>query len=193
MRITGGVHRGRQVHAPAGTATRPTADRVREALFSRLDAVLGGCEGTVVLDAYAGSGALGLEAISRGAFSATFVERSAPALKALRRNIDELGVSQTCAIVPTTLDRAVRGGALHGEAFTLLFLDPPYRINKFEVRVLIETLCKDMRLAPDAVVVWEHAVGSAADWPLRFESVGSRRYGSTEVDMAVYRTGGQNG
>src|SRR5215213_10048548 len=87
MRIVAGRHKGRRLRAPAGAGTRPTADRVREALFS----ILGSIDGLRVLDLYAGSGALGLEALSRGAASATFVESARPALAAIRANLDAVG------------------------------------------------------------------------------------------------------
>src|SRR3954464_12918408 len=102
MRIIAGRLGGRTLVAPHGRGTRPTSDRVREALFS----ILGDLSGAEVLDLYAGTGALGLEAISRGAARATFVERARPALVALRANIDKLGVSSQCEVLTTTVERA---------------------------------------------------------------------------------------
>ncbi|MGL4541172.1 MAG: RsmD family RNA methyltransferase, partial [Polymorphobacter sp.] len=100
MRIIAGKWRGRALASPPGEATRPTADRVREALFSMLTSRLGSYEGLRVLDGFAGTGALGLEALSRGAAHATFVERDAAAVKALRGNIEKLGASASVIAAP---------------------------------------------------------------------------------------------
>ena len=121
MRIIAGEWRGRAIEAPAGSATRPTADRVRETLFSMLASRLGSFEALRVADLFAGSGALGLEALSRGAASATFVERDAQALASIKRNSQKLGAMdrvQTIAGSALALHRA--------EPFDLVFADPPY-------------------------------------------------------------------
>ncbi|QIK79068.1 16S rRNA (guanine(966)-N(2))-methyltransferase RsmD [Sphingomonas piscis] len=121
MRIIAGEWRGRPLRAPAGAATRPTADRVRETLFSMLTSRLGTFEDLRVADLFAGSGALGLEALSRGAASATFVEKDPAALKAIRENAATLGADsriQTIAGSALSLPRA--------EPFDILFADPPY-------------------------------------------------------------------
>jgi len=125
MRIIAGAWRGRALQAPSGQATRPTADRVRQALFDMLwHAPWGGHElldGATVLDAFAGSGALGLEALSRGAAHATFMERNRTALAALRRNVAACGADDRCAV------RAIDVlSAPAGTACDLVFLDPPY-------------------------------------------------------------------
>ena len=119
MRIIAGKWRGRSLEAPAGRDTRPTADRVREALFSMLASRLGSFEDLRVADLFAGSGALGFEALSRGAAHATFVESNASAAAAIRRNADKLGASvQVIAGSALSLPRC--------EAFDLIFADPPY-------------------------------------------------------------------
>lgn len=121
MRIIAGQFRGRVLQAPLGLATRPTADRVREALFSMLASRIGSFEGLRVADLYAGSGALGLEAISRGAEHATFVESDPRAAAAIASNAERLGVSNRV--------RVLGGSALalpRSEPFDLLFADPPY-------------------------------------------------------------------
>ena len=125
MRITGGQLRSRALKAPKGTSTRPTSDRVREALFS----ILGDeCDGARVLDLYAGTGALGLEAISRGAVFAVFVERSKEALLALNANVRALGLENATRVVALPLERAARLllAAPADERFDLVFADPPY-------------------------------------------------------------------
>ena len=122
VRITGGTLRSRLIAAPKGNATRPTTDRVREALFGILDA-RGRVRGARVLDAFAGSGALGLEAISRGASEVTFVECAKPAIAVLRRNVDELGV--TAQIVPKRIEAAILELGERGR-FDLVLCDPPW-------------------------------------------------------------------
>jgi len=120
MRIIAGVWRGRKLVAPKGDTTRPTADRTRERLFSMLTSRLGDFEGLQVLDLFAGSGALGLEALSRGAAHCTFVEQDQEALKALEKNIDTLGADAEVKI----------GSVLHlgqaRQAYDLILMDPPY-------------------------------------------------------------------
>ena len=121
MRIIAGRFRGRPLQAPLGQATRPTADRVREALFSMLASRLGSFEGLRVADLYAGSGALGLEAISRGAAHATFVEKDPKAQAAIKANAAKLGITEQV--------RTVGGSALslpRSDGFDLVFADPPY-------------------------------------------------------------------
>src|SRR5580658_5206185 len=126
MRITGGVHRSRLLHAPKGVSTRPTADRVREAMFSIL-ASRRDLKGARVLDLYAGTGALGLEALSRGAARATFVECSRTALDSLRSNVASLGVAQETRIVPALVERSI--GALVADGpFDVILADPPYAL-----------------------------------------------------------------
>jgi 16S rRNA (guanine966-N2)-methyltransferase len=121
MRIVAGEWRGRELVAPGGKQTRPTADRTRETLFSMLASRLGSFEGLRVADLYAGSGALGLEALSRGAAHATFVEMDRAALKAIDANIVALGAAARISM------RAMSATALPaGHSFELIFADPPY-------------------------------------------------------------------
>lgn len=121
MRIIAGEWRGRTIEAPPGATTRPTADRARETLFSMLASRLGSLEDLKVADLYAGSGALGLEALSRGAAEATFVESDSRAIAAIRRNVERLGASDRV--------RILAGSALalpKSPQFDLIFADPPY-------------------------------------------------------------------
>lgn len=121
MRIIAGEWRGRALETPPGDATRPTADRVRETLFSMLMSRLGSFEGLSVADLFAGSGALGLEALSRGAASATFVERDSAALAIIRRNAERLGANERARIIPGSALALPRAGP-----FDLILADPPY-------------------------------------------------------------------
>lgn len=121
MRIIAGRWRGRLLDAPAGSSTRPTADRVREALFSMLVSRLGSFEDLSVADLFAGTGALGFEALSRGAAHVTFVERDSIALAAIRANAAKLGASDRISVSPANALSLPRGGP-----FDLIFADPPY-------------------------------------------------------------------
>ncbi|HVY44643.1 MAG TPA: 16S rRNA (guanine(966)-N(2))-methyltransferase RsmD, partial [Minicystis sp.] len=123
MRVIAGALGGRRLVAPPGRATRPTSDRVREAVFS----ALGDVEGAVVLDLFAGTGALGIEALSRGAAHATFVENARASLAALRENLAALGLGATSSVIAQPAARAVASLAgAPGPAFDLVLVDPPY-------------------------------------------------------------------
>src|SRR6476619_4298434 len=120
MRIIAGEWRGRPIEAPPGQTTRPTSDRARETLFSMLASRLGNFDGLHVADLYAGSGALGLEALSRGAASATFVESDANAAAAIRRNAEKLGAGARIRVIVASALSLPRS-----EPFDLIFADPP--------------------------------------------------------------------
>ncbi len=122
MRVIAGRHGGRRLQAPAGEATRPTSDRVREALFSILGARV---EGAHVLDLFAGSGALGIEALSRGAAAATFVDAAPDAVRVLRGNLAALG--EEAEVVHGDALRWLRAAPRRARQYDLVFLDPPYR------------------------------------------------------------------
>jgi 16S rRNA (guanine966-N2)-methyltransferase len=187
MRIVSGRWRGRALRAPAGTATRPTSDRVREAVFdmlaSRLGADLGG-EAAAALDAFAGSGALGLEALSRGVGRAVFVEADRGALQALRKNVETLAAGPVSRVVTGDAFRLARANALPAGPFSLLLLDPPYRIDAAQVGRLVADLRDRGALTPDAVIVYEHGAATGAVWPEGFAEDASRVYGSTGVTIA---------
>src|SRR5688572_1442885 len=122
MRIIAGAWRGRPLLAPAGQATRPTSDRAREGLFSMLQSRLGSFEGLHVADLFAGTGALGLEALSRGATHCTFVEKDREALEILRRNVDRLGAADRCEVRAQTVEHA----PAPRRPCDLILVDPPY-------------------------------------------------------------------
>lgn len=188
VRIVGGRFRGRPIAAPKGITTRPTTDRVREALMSVLASRLGGFEGAVVLDAFAGSGALGLETLSRGADRVTFVERDRNALRALRDNIAALGVERD-SVVHTGDTFALAKRGVPGCPFTLILLDPPYTLDQTEVAGFLGGLTEAGAVAPGAVVSLEHAADVTVVWPKGFEPVSTKRYGSTAIDIAVHDEG----
>ena len=171
MRIVAGAYGGRRLAAPRGGRTRPTADRVREALFSMLDPVAD----TRVLDLFAGSGALGLEALSRGAAEATFVDSSAAAVRAVRSNLEALGA---VAEVHRADARAfLRKARTAGRQYDLVFLDPPYQ----RAGAVAEALAGDLAagLAPRARVVGESDRRSPLELPLALQA--DRRYGDTLI------------
>ncbi|MDI6900444.1 MAG: 16S rRNA (guanine(966)-N(2))-methyltransferase RsmD [Anaerosomatales bacterium] len=179
-----GTWRGRTIAAPRGDATRPTSDRVREALFSALGARGLDLAGRTVLDLFAGSGALGIEALSRGAARATFVESSGPALAALRANLDRLDARASANVLRADA-LGVRPAALADAPYALILLDPPYRIETAQVRELLESLVNGGALADDALVAYEHATGAEVQWPPGLVDAGHGRYGTTTVSYAA--------
>lgn len=149
MRIVGGEARGRRLKAPEGQGTRPTADRVRETIFNILGQRLDGVD--LVLDLYAGSGALSLEALSRGASRAVMVEKDRGAAAVCKENAESLGYGGRVEI--RRGDALKEIGALHGRRFDLVFLDPPYVDSPDPI---LEILGRGESLAVDATVVLEH-------------------------------------
>ena len=179
MRIVGGKHKRRIIDAPEGPDTRPTADRVREALFNILEHGVGfDMEGVVALDLFAGSGGLGIEALSRGAAQVIFVDNAPTALAVVRANLASLGEDGNGVVLRRD---ATRLGALPpGVAPALLvFLDPPY--NKGLVVPTLAAARANGWLAPDAVCVVETATDEEIDWPAGFEVLGERAYGKTKL------------
>lgn len=190
MRVVAGELRGRRIAAPRSLDTRPTTDRVREAIGSALEAA-GVIEDAVVFDAFAGSGALGIEALSRGAAYAVFVERDRAALAVLRENLESLGLKERSSVIATDVFSRRCLDALAGRGVSLLFLDPPYRIDKSEVRGLIGTLLDSGGLAPGATIVWESGPGEAVEWPSAVIPVSVKRYGDTMVSTGTIEGGGE--
>jgi len=174
MRIVAGRYGGRRLLAPKGDLTRPTADRVREALFS----ALGPLDDARVLDLYAGTGALGIEALSRGAAHVVFVERDRRALDVLRRNLDALRVPAADVDVrPGDARVALRTARVRGDEYDLVFLDPPYRLAPALGTELTAGLAG--LLAPGARVVAEMDRRSPLE--LDLPCTLDRRYGDTQI------------
>ena len=167
MRIVAGELGGRRIAAPKGDAVRPTSDRVREALFS----ILGDVAGLRVLDLFCGTGALGLEAISRGAARATLVDTD---VRPARANADALGVADRAELVRADALAFLRRD---GEAYDLVFSDPPYRLARRLAPQLDSLL--EPRLRDGARVIVESAIDSAAG--LSLPLLGERTYGSTLI------------
>ena len=186
MRIIGGRFGGRTLAAPAGAAVRPTAERVREAIFNILAHGIAdfGFDGINVLDLFAGSGALGLEALSRGAAHCLFVEAAAPARASIRRNVEALGLTGATRIFRRDATDLGEAGK-HGRA-QLAFLDPPYG-NGLGERAL-SSLAAGGWLAATAVVVLEEAKAAEIALPAPFVLLDRRCWGDTQVLFA--RAGG---
>jgi 16S rRNA (guanine966-N2)-methyltransferase len=177
MRIVGGRWRSRVLAAPASRAVRPTADRLREALFNVLAHGYGDpVTGARVLDLFAGTGALGLEALSRGAAFAVFIDQSAPARALIRENVAALGAGGVSRIFRRD---ATKLGAAHPLApFSLVFLDPPYGRGLTEPALLAAR--EGGWLAPGALIVVEEAAGAAFKTPAGFDEIERRRYDDTQ-------------
>jgi 16S rRNA (guanine(966)-N(2))-methyltransferase RsmD len=183
MRIVAGAARGRTLATPKKADTiRPTADRTRETLFN----VLGQwCEGLQVLDLYAGTGALGLEAVSRGATRAVLVDRDREALELCRLNTETCGFGAQVEIVASPVEKV--WARLRGRQFQLVFADPPYKLESG--RATLEALEAHGLLGPGATVVFEH--GKAEVLPAevgRLTRVDERAFGDTRV--SIYRFAG---
>jgi len=172
VRIVAGRFKGRRLVAPSGKATRPTSDRVRESLFGVIGASV---EGARVLDLFAGSGALGLEALSRGAAAAVLVDRSPRAIAAIRANLETLGVDADVRLMEARA--ALRTAAARREAYDLVFLDPPYRHAAGLGRELSGALAPVLAPAARLVTESDRRDPIALDLPLGDE----RRYGDTII------------
>lgn len=182
MRIVAGKFRGARIEAPKGLATRPTSDRVRQALFNVLEhgAPRFDFEGARVLDLFAGSGALGLEALSRGARFCLFVEDSAEARGAIRRNIEALELTGVTKIWRRDATKLGERGAI--PPFNLIFLDPPYARGLGDQA--LAGLVDGGWASDDAIVVVEERADVEIALPALFQEIDSRSYGDTKIVMA---------
>ncbi|MFI6349818.1 16S rRNA (guanine(966)-N(2))-methyltransferase RsmD [Streptomyces sp. NPDC050560] len=179
-RVIAGTAGGRRLAVPPGHATRPTSDRAREGLFSTWQALLGTMDGVRVADLYAGSGAVGLEALSRGAAHALLVEADARAVRTVRANAAALGLPG--ADVRAGKARQVVAAGPPAQPYDIVFLDPPYAVTDDDLREILLTLRTDHWLAGDALVTVERSTrGGEFRWPDGFEAVRSRRYGEATI------------
>lgn len=177
-RIIAGRHKGHTLKVPQ-SVTRPTSSRVREAIFSSVEHSHDGFDGLNVLDLFAGSGALGLEAISRGAAYALMLEHDPKALAVIKDNIASLKVRSA----------RVQGGELFNHlksdqpenAFDIVFADPPYNLPDDKITIMLETLATRGWLAADALIVIERDKYSEFMWPHNFGDISQRSYGDTVV------------
>jgi len=186
MRIIAGEWRGRPLETPADQAVRPTTDRVREALFSILTARLlagpgHGFDGLRVLDLFAGTGALGFEALSRGAGMAVFVDKDRRSCRLIETNRDRLRAAARTHIIQADALRV--GPDLGTDGFDLIFLDPPYRQKLVEQALAV--IARHAWLRPGGLILAETAADEVFTLPPVFESADQRRYGETEIHLII--------
>lgn len=174
-RVIAGEAKGLPLAAPAGEATRPTADRTKEALFSSLEGRLSDAE---VLDLCAGSGQLGIEALSRGAASATAVEQSRQACRIIRENYKKCGFDKKLRLLPADLGRALRQLAAEERRFDLVFFDPPYK-EVSRLLPMVDRMLASGLLAEDGLLILEESSRDARPHEgLKLKCFKSRRYGA---------------
>ena len=178
MRIVAGSRKGHRIAAPRGVVTRPTGDRVREAAFS----LIGPVEGANVLDLFAGSGAMGLEALSRGAARCVFAERDRDACRVIERNLEKLGLTGALVLRRGAVE-VLREERAHGRRYELVLADPPYAEWEHFAEPLGELV--PPLLTPAALVVVETAASVEPELPL--DLVVSRRYGSARITVFTSR------
>jgi 16S rRNA (guanine966-N2)-methyltransferase len=179
-RIISGSARGRRLAVPPGSSTRPTSDRAREALFSTIEALIRSFAGARVLDLYAGSGAVGLEALSRGADHVLLVESDAGAARTIRNNAAATGLVGA-EVRAEPVERLVAGGG-PAAPYDVVFLDPPYDVADDSLRAVVTDLLGGGWLAERALVVAERATrGGEWHWPAGVEADRSRRYGEATL------------
>jgi 16S rRNA (guanine966-N2)-methyltransferase len=179
-RIVAGTFGGRRIAAPPGAGTRPTSDRVREALFSAVQAELE-LAGARFADLYAGSGAVGLEALSRGAAHVLLVESDARAARVIRENAAALRAGPAARLVTGRVATVLAAGP-DGEPYDVVFADPPYAVPDEEVAAVLAALVDHGWLAPDAVVIVERSSRTGpVPWVEGITAERSRRYGETTL------------
>ena len=189
MRVVAGEYKGRVIDSPDGSITRPTTDRVRESIFSSVYSRILELDEVCVLDAFAGSGALGIEALSRGAAACTFFEQDAKARKVLEGNIASLGIAPAHVRV-RPLDVFTASG--WGGPFGLVLLDPPYAYEPVQVHELLKKLAVNGDLAERCVIVYEHALKNKQEVVSEFEQdvsfalTGQKKYGKIGVSYFRY-------
>jgi 16S rRNA (guanine966-N2)-methyltransferase len=180
LRVIAGALRGRRLVAPAGDAVRPTKDVVKEAVFSALDARRAIRDATV-LDLYAGTGSLAIEALSRGASRAVLVERDRAALAAIEQNVAQLDLGDRTSVLRLDVDRVVSGRPPVEAPFGLVFADPPYDTSSEAVAAVLRSLAAPGWLAPGAVVAVERPVRADIVVPEGFRACWERTFGDTLV------------
>jgi 16S rRNA (guanine966-N2)-methyltransferase len=190
-RVIAGQAGGRRLAVPAGRSTRPTSDRAREGLFATVCSIVGPLAGKRVLDLYAGSGAVGIEALSRGAAQVLLVEAAPSALRVIRANVDAIGLAGA-TVMAGRVERVLAAGPAQRphdaqphdaqpydpEPYDIVFADPPYAMADPDVTSMLEALRDNGWLAPGALVVVERASRAAPlRWPPGYQTDRARRYG----------------
>ncbi|BBH20919.1 rRNA methyltransferase [Paenibacillus baekrokdamisoli] len=183
MRVIAGTAKGRALKAVPGTNTRPTTDKVKEAIFSMIGPYF---DGGLVLDLFAGTGGLGIEALSRGADRAVFVDLEGASIDVIKHNVQAAGLGASSEIYRNEALRAVKALEKRGKAFRIVFLDPPYRMK--EMDSLMQELAQRNLLEANAMIVIEH--DAAHRYPEAFsfyEQMKHTQYGDTAVTIYRYR------
>ena len=183
MRIIAGIARGRTLLAPKGLNTRPTQDYVRESLFNIIQQDV---PGATVLDLFAGSGALALEALSRGAEYVVLADKDRQAADCIRKNIETLGVAEQATFLHTDYRKALQ--RTFPKPFDLVFLDPPYRLTLYQQ--ITDTLASRSMLADDALIVIEHRKNESFSLSPMFMLKDHRTYGDTAIRLYRFQAGG---
>ena len=179
MRVIGGLLKGHRLRTLEGLTVRPTADRIKEAMFNIL---ADKPKGAKVLDLFAGSGALGIEAISRGAQTAVFVDGNLQALKVLRQNLKHCGIDHNAEVIRWNIEKNLDCLKTSGHQFNLVFMDPPY--HRCLVEITLGQLLQIDCMADDVVIVAEHESGCHIKIPQSpLHITDSRRYGSTQLSF----------
>ncbi len=178
MRVIAGIARGRKLISTKGTKTRPPLDRIKESLFSILGSEI---ENERVLDLFAGSGSLGIEALSRGASSVTFVENSIDAIRAIKRNLENTGFVEESNISKKKVLDFIKDYAGKEQPFDLIFLDPPFRISVIDIENIFEVLRHDRFLSKSALIVMRLYAQRKSPGISGFEVVKDRIYGDSRL------------
>lgn len=193
MRIVAGNLRGQPFSAPPGRDTRPTTDRVREAVFSSVFSLYGDLDGVWVLDLYAGSGAMGFESLSRGATRAVGVESARQAQRTIGSNAHKLGVADHYELVcgdaasaPARLAHIVRVASAR---YGVVFADPPYAVSASTVTAIFSGLASEGALEAGALICYEHGPRELPSWPEAFVPLRTKTYGDTALSYARYAPG----
>lgn len=179
-RIISGRFGGRRLEAPAGSDTRPTSDRVRESLFARLDS-LGMLREADVLDLFAGSGALGLEAVSRGASAAVFVEKAGRAAQTVKKNIRSLELADVCSVRVQAAQTAAQALVQEGRSFDVIFADPPYPMGEGELARLLETAADLLKDDASLLVIERSSRSPQPTLPHSLSLYAKSRHGETAL------------
>ncbi len=188
MRVIAGSAKGHRLKCPKGRIVRPTADRMREAIFSMVSRRI---DGARVLDLYAGAGTLGIEALSRGAREAVFVERSGRVATSLAENLEKCRLQERATIVVSRVEDYVAVDPEKGDSFDLIFLDPPYRIANTEVSRVIKHLVERLFLAKGGLLVLERSSSVGATTAGRLVLRDTKTYGDTRITIFEERVAGE--
>ncbi len=177
MRVIAGIAKGRRLYSPKGKAIRPTSDRVKEAIFN----IIGpGVKNKNVLDAFAGTGGLGIEALSRGAQAAYFIDSAAPAIELTNKNLEITGLQGYAVVIRADVNKALKNLVKKGLKFDLIFLDPPYRISVSFLDAILFMLSSSL-LSTDGLLILEHSIKTKIKPVAGLEIDSTRSYGDTAV------------